>query len=61
MTEHENFRQLLAAPLADAKALLEDRFPAPRFVECDQHTSQVRIIFNLKKKNFKFIFFLKYV
>jgi hypothetical protein len=39
--EHENFRQLLAAPLADAKALLEDRFPAPRFVECDQHTSQV--------------------
>jgi len=42
--EHENFRQLLAAPLADAKALLEDRFPAPRFVECDQHTSQARFL-----------------
>jgi protein transport protein SEC23 len=42
--EHENFRQLLAAPIADAKALLAERFPAARFVECAQHTSQARFL-----------------
>jgi protein transport protein SEC23 len=42
--EHENFRQLLAAPVADAKALLAERYPAARFVECAQHTSQARFL-----------------
>ncbi|ELR18642.1 Protein transport protein sec23, putative [Acanthamoeba castellanii str. Neff] len=42
--QHEAFRQLLAAPLADADALLRERFPIPRFVECDQHSSQERFL-----------------
>lgn len=42
--QHEAFRQLLAAPLADAEALMKERFPVPRFVECDQHSSQERFL-----------------
>jgi len=42
--QHDAFRQLLAAPRADADALMKDRFPVPRFVECDQHTSQARFL-----------------
>lgn len=42
--QHEAFRQLLAAPLADADALMRERFPIPRFVECDQHSSQERFL-----------------
>ena len=35
------FSQLLQAPLDDANALIKERFPVPRMVICDQHTSQV--------------------
>lgn len=35
---------MLAAPLADALALVEERFPVPRVIECDQHTSQARFL-----------------
>jgi protein transport protein SEC23 len=42
--QHEAFRQLLAAPLADAEALMRERFPIPRFVECDQYSSQERFL-----------------
>jgi protein transport protein SEC23 len=42
--KHENFRKLLQAPKDDAEALMKDRFPVPRIVECDQHTSQARFL-----------------
>lgn len=41
---YASFKALLAAPLADAQALLEDRFPLARIIECDQHTSQARFL-----------------
>eukprot|EP01119_Soliformovum_irregulare_P003835 TRINITY_DN14893_c0_g1_i1.p1 TRINITY_DN14893_c0_g1~~TRINITY_DN14893_c0_g1_i1.p1 ORF type:complete len:787 (-),score=161.44 TRINITY_DN14893_c0_g1_i1:43-2118(-) len=41
---HENFRQLLQAPKDDAEQLMKRRFPIPRYVECDQHTSQARFL-----------------
>jgi protein transport protein SEC23 len=41
---YASFKALLAAPLADALALVEERFPVPRVIECDQHTSQARYI-----------------
>eukprot|EP01087_Luapelamoeba_hula_P015523 TRINITY_DN4651_c0_g1_i1.p1 TRINITY_DN4651_c0_g1~~TRINITY_DN4651_c0_g1_i1.p1 ORF type:complete len:758 (+),score=106.88 TRINITY_DN4651_c0_g1_i1:183-2456(+) len=42
--KHENFRLLLQAPRIDADALIKDRFPVPRFIECDQHGSQARYV-----------------
>jgi len=42
--KHENFRLLLDAPKTDAKTLMEKRFPTPRYVECDQGTSQARFL-----------------
>lgn len=42
--KHENFRQLLQAPKDDAAALMKKRFPLPRYIEADQHTSQARFI-----------------
>ncbi len=42
--QHENFRKLLEAPKADAEALLSERIPLPRLVECDQHGSQARFL-----------------
>eukprot|EP01012_Entosiphon_sulcatum_P020555 TRINITY_DN2548_c0_g1_i3.p1 TRINITY_DN2548_c0_g1~~TRINITY_DN2548_c0_g1_i3.p1 ORF type:complete len:781 (+),score=124.06 TRINITY_DN2548_c0_g1_i3:78-2420(+) len=44
--EHEYFRLLLQAPKADAERLMSDRFPAPRFTECNHHGSQARILYN---------------
>ena len=41
---YENLRQLLAAPKQDAQELLHDRFPVPRYVECDQGSSQARFL-----------------
>ena len=42
--EHEAFKQLLEAPKADAKEILDKRFPVPRLVDCDQHGSQARFL-----------------
>jgi len=39
-----HFRQLLQAPKDDASLILRDRFPLPRFIECDQHSSQGRFL-----------------
>eukprot|EP00250_Pteridium_aquilinum_P017609 c23703_g1_i2 orf=622-2778(+) len=39
--EHQVFAQLLQAPRNDASALIKERFPVPRLVICDQHSSQV--------------------
>jgi len=41
---YENFKELLAAPAADAQELLVDRFPIPRYVVCDQGGSQARFL-----------------
>jgi protein transport protein SEC23 len=30
--------------VADAQAVIKDRFPNPRLVICDQHTSQARFL-----------------
>lgn len=42
--EHANFRNLLEAPQADAQAIMDFRFPVPRFIVCDQHKSQSRFL-----------------
>ena len=39
--EHQNFRELLSAPKEDAAELLQQRFPVPMYIECDQYGSQV--------------------
>nr|KJB78639.1 hypothetical protein B456_013G010400 [Gossypium raimondii] len=39
--EHQAFAQLLQAPRDDADAIINERFPVPRLVICDQHGSQV--------------------
>jgi len=41
---HINFKHLLQAPKDDAALILKERFPYPRFIECDQHTSQARFL-----------------
>eukprot|EP00939_MAST-03C_sp_MAST-3C-sp1_P003211 g3211.t1 len=42
--DHENFRQLLQAPIDDAQSAMERRFPVPRFIICDQGRSQARFL-----------------
>mmetsp|Transcript_54019 Transcript_54019/g.171416 ORF Transcript_54019/g.171416 Transcript_54019/m.171416 type:complete len:780 (-) Transcript_54019:125-2464(-) len=42
--EHAAFAQLLQGPQADAKVIVDDRFPVPRMVDCDQHGSQARFL-----------------
>ena len=42
--EHHAFRELLAAPKEEAAALMETRFPVPRYIVCDQHKSQARFL-----------------
>ena len=41
---YENFKQLLEIPKSDAMELLMDRFPVPRYIECDQGKSQARFL-----------------
>jgi len=41
---HENFKELLEAPVQDAQDLLVDRFPIPRYIVCDQGGSQARFL-----------------
>lgn len=38
------FRDLLAAPLEEARALLQGRIPVPKLLECDQGGSQVSVL-----------------
>lgn len=40
----ESFRKLLEAPEIDAKQLVSERFPVPKLVKCDQHSSQARFL-----------------
>lgn len=41
---HANFRELLNAPKDDAAGIIEERFPVPMYVECDQYGSQARFL-----------------
>lgn len=42
--KHRNFNLLLQAPKDDAAAVLSDRFPYARYIECDQNSSQARFL-----------------
>jgi protein transport protein SEC23 len=41
---YENFKALLELPKEDARELIQDRFPLPRFVVCDAGGSQARFL-----------------
>ncbi|MCJ1242860.1 GTPase-activating protein S23 [Trapelia coarctata] len=41
---HENFKSLLEQPKEDARELVQDRFPLPRFIICDAGGSQARFL-----------------
>lgn len=42
--EHKHFAELLIAPQADAQRIMDQRFPVPRFIVCDQHKSESRFV-----------------
>ena len=42
--EHVNFRNLLEAPQSDAQMIMNNRFPVPRYIVCDQHKSEARFL-----------------
>lgn len=41
---YESFKQLLDAPVNDATELMISRFPLPRYIVCDQGSSQARFL-----------------
>lgn len=41
---YESFAQLLEAPVNDAQDLMMTRFPLPRYIVCDQNSSQARFL-----------------
>lgn len=45
--EHANFRSLLEAPQADAQMIMNNRFPVPRYIVCDQHKSEARFLLSM--------------
>ncbi len=47
MEEHVNFRNMLEAPQNDAQTIMENRFPVPRFISCDQFKSEARFLLSL--------------
>lgn len=42
--KHTSFKLLLQAPRDDAAAVLDERFPYARYIECDQNGSQARFL-----------------
>jgi len=42
--EHKAFADLLKMPQEDANYILNQRFPVPRLVDCDQNGSQARFL-----------------
>ena len=44
LPDHENFRQLLQAPVDDAQDILQTRFPMPRYIVTQQGGSQARFL-----------------
>nr|KJB78636.1 hypothetical protein B456_013G010400 [Gossypium raimondii] len=53
--EHQAFAQLLQAPRDDADAIINERFPVPRLVICDQHGSQVSPFSSCEVESFCFM------
>lgn len=45
--EHLNFRNLLEAPQNDAQMIMNNRFPVPRYIVCDQHKSEARFLLSM--------------
>lgn len=45
--EHVNFRNLLEAPQNDAQMIMNNRFPVPRYIVCDQHKSEARFLLSM--------------
>lgn len=41
---YEHFREFLEAPKKEAMGILMDRFPLPRFIDCDEGGSQARFL-----------------
>ncbi|KAL8914008.1 MAG: hypothetical protein Q9171_001259 [Xanthocarpia ochracea] len=41
---YENFKAILEQPREDARELVQDRFPLPRFIICDANGSQARFL-----------------
>jgi protein transport protein SEC23 len=41
---YANFKELLESPVEEAQAILESRFPTPRYIVCDQGGSQARFL-----------------
>lgn len=41
---YESFKHLLQAPITDANELMISRFPLPRYIVCDQGSSQARFL-----------------
>lgn len=44
MSEYDNFKQLLQAPLDDAQEILQTRFPMPRYINTEHGGSQARFL-----------------
>lgn len=44
MDEYEHFKTFLEAPKREAMNILIDRFPLPRFIDCDEGGSQARFL-----------------
>ncbi|PSK76589.1 hypothetical protein CJJ07_003612 [Candidozyma auris] len=44
MEGYEHFREFLEAPKEEALEILKDRFPLPRFIDCDDGGSQARFL-----------------
>ncbi|KAJ9470726.1 Protein transport protein SEC23 [Diplonema papillatum] len=45
--EYEYFARLLQQPKEEAMKIVRERYPQPRFVECDHHGSQARLLYNV--------------
>jgi protein transport protein SEC23 len=45
--EHTNFKNLLEAPQNDAQIIMNNRFPIPRFIVCDQYKSEARFLISM--------------
>lgn len=42
--EYASFKEMLEAPLVNARELIGERCPVPKLLECDQHGSQARFL-----------------
>lgn len=44
--EYENLKKLIEAPIEDAREIIENRFPVPRYIETQEGGSQARFLFS---------------